>query len=801
MAKALRTVGKVAGIVATVAAFIPGGQPIAAAAAAVAAVANIGAEIAAKKPPARGSVTQTQIGTDLPSPYIIGRTYTGHSRQHQIGYGATRKKVPNPYLLAVDVASVAGPVEELESCFADFSPIAFSGNAATGYFDDFLWRDVQLGATPEPSALSPQWAGAPGWTASSRLSGKAAIAWSMLFDKDGKVFASGVPQLGAVWKGVKCYDPRKDSTYPGGSGSHRWADPRDTAAFAVARQTWEYSECPGLHGLKYALGSWQRNENDPAATYRRVFGVGIPSDGLRIGDFVHLANVCDANGWKVGGVIYEPASRWNNLKDILAAGGAEPGFVGGRLGAVVSAPRVPMDTITADDLAEGEIVAGAMRGWEARLNTLVPKYRSEQHKWEYIQTTPVSVSAFVDEDGEEKSEERQINLVQNAKQAAELCAYELFDRRELGDIEIPCKPRLRRYGAGDLLIVDLPEAGLVMQPCVVIDRVVDPAGMTVSFVLRGETADKHAFALGRTATAPPTPRLTAIAEVDELALEINGSATWDRITGDGKPEDNATVGAPAGTPIGDREAQAVVDDLTSAVDGIALETMRAATWRGESDQVIYMPDGTPVRTTVEAIGTTVDGHQTFVAFLKEVSGDGVAKFMLSARADGSIVGIQGTAGGGVDQLAFVASKFLFVDNSGQNPVNALAYENGVWKLKAIEVDTITYGALIPKFGGQYSSFDANGGWEIMPSGVIRQWGRFRQSINRQTTFSIVFPRPFSNAVHAVMAMPYLATYSNQRDLWIQNVGQPSLSGATFGTQSAKADDTNLDGFDWQAWGN
>jgi hypothetical protein len=502
MSKVLRTVGKVAGVVAMVAAFIPGGQPIAAAAAAIATVANVGAQITAKKPPARGSVTQTMIGTDLPTPYLIGRTYFGGARVQQVGYGETRKKVPNPYLLAVDVVSGAGPVDGLESVLSDFTPIPFNGDAATGYFGGFMWRDVQLGATPEPTALAPRWPGAPGWSASSGLSGKAAIAWSLLFDKDGKVFASGVPQLGSVWRGVRAYDPRLDSTYPGGLGPQRLYD----------RTTWSWTENPGLHGLTYALGQFQAG--------KKVMGVGIQADGIRIADFVHLANVCDANGWKVGGVVFEPGSKWNNLKDILAAGGAQPCFVGGLLGVLVSAPRVPLDTITVDDLADGEIVVGAMRGWEERLNTLVPKYRSEAHKWEYVQTTPVMIAAYVDEDGEEKSEERQLNLVQDKDQAAQLCAYELVDRRELGDIELPCKARLRRYGAGDLLIVDLPEAGLFSQPCVVLERTIDPSSMTVNLVLRGETTGKHAFALGRTAVAPPTPALLTPADRDGVAGEV-----------------------------------------------------------------------------------------------------------------------------------------------------------------------------------------------------------------------------------------------------------------------------------------
>lgn len=515
MSGVLAVVGKVAGLVSMVAGVIPGGQAIAAIAGGVAAIANVGSQLLAKTPPRQGSVTQTTIGTDQPSCELLGRTYSPGQRIHMVGYGATRKKVKNPYLAAIDVVSVGGPLDGVEAYYADFAPVTFSGNAATGYFNGFLWRSFQLGQQSEASPLAMQFGSAPGWGASAKLSGKAAIAWNALFDKDGEVFASGFAQVGSVWRGVKVYDPRKDSTYPGGSGPHRWADPRDKAAFDAARATWEYTTSPGLLALRNALGTWER-DIPTNGNYKKVFGVGIPIDGLIVADFVHLANVCAANNWECGGRIFEPGNRWDNFKRILAAGGAEPAWQGGLLGVKVQAPRIALDTITADDLSDdGDAVVGAMQGWENRLNTLAAKYRSEEHKWEYVAATEaVQIGSYLTEDGEEKREERQFDLVQAATQARQLCAYELMDRRELGEIELSCKPRLRRYGPGDMLIVDLPELGLFAQPAVILKRSLNPLTMGVNLILRGETIAKHAFALGLTGAAPPTPALRTTAEID-----------------------------------------------------------------------------------------------------------------------------------------------------------------------------------------------------------------------------------------------------------------------------------------------
>lgn len=518
MSRALRTVATIAGAVALTAtgigAFAVPGTVLATTASSVATyatlaatAANIGAQLTAKKPAAKGAVNNLVIASDAPSPYIIGRTFAGGTLRHDVGYGATLNKVKNPYRGMVVEYSVAGPVEELEGLYADYSGLNFSAGAEVGYYDGFMYVDWQLGTTPE-DALVPHFAGMPHWGSDYKLSGKAAILWNLKFDRKAKRFASGVPALGGVWKGVKVYDPRLDSTYAGGAGSHRIDD----------EATWEFSENPGLHGLAYCLGRYRNGY--------KVFGVGLPADGLMIDHFVTLANVCDANGWTVGGIIYEPGDvgvKWSNLKDILAAGGAEPLFVGGKLGVRINAPGVAIDTITAADLADDDADITAMQTWRDRLNGLIPKYRSEDHKWDYVAAALVSVASYVEEDGEDKSEERQFNLVQDKDQVAQLCGLELVNRREIGPIVLVCKPRMRRYGPGDMLTLDLPEHGLDGIDAVIINRTVDPGRMTVTLTLMSETAGKHDYVLGLTGTAPPTPSLVTPEEKDGVASSVAGN--------------------------------------------------------------------------------------------------------------------------------------------------------------------------------------------------------------------------------------------------------------------------------------
>ena len=484
--------------------------------AAASAVLNVASAITAKKPQAQGSSTNITIGANMPSPYIIGECYYGGNRIHLVGYG-TNNDVPNAYLAAIDVYGVGGPYQSLVGTYADFVEITFSGTNAVGFYHDHLYIDTQLGATPESTALTPFYSGTPDWGAGYKLSGKPAIFWNARFPKSGKKFGSGFPQTGAVWQGVKCYDPRLDSTYPGGSGSHRWADPTDKAAFSTAKATWTYSTNPGLHALRYALGTWERDETDTDAEYQKVFGVGLQWDGVVASDFVELANVCDDNAWTCNGVIFEPGDKWGNLKSILQAGAAEPCFRNGRLGLRINTPRVSLDIITPSDIADGECVFPAMQSYRDRLNTIIPKFRSPAHKWEYVASNPVQVLDYVSADGEEKAEEVQLNLVTDVDQAAQLAGLMLVGGREAGPITLQCKPRLRGYGPGDMLTLGDLGAGPQFdgKDCIVLQRSIDPATMVVSLTLVTEDPDKYEYALALTGTSPPAITITSPDELDD----------------------------------------------------------------------------------------------------------------------------------------------------------------------------------------------------------------------------------------------------------------------------------------------
>jgi hypothetical protein len=499
---------------------------IATIATAVAAAASVGAALLQKPPDMQGSINQVMIGSNMPIPCCLGRTYVGGNMVYDNSAPGPNGHA-NKDRTQIMVGSI-GPINAFEVFQADYSTVRtatsglISGVAGGFYGADggYMWINSRKGLLPDTALTAPAGrSGFTGWGVNHKLSGLACWSVTMEFDEDGVRYAGGIPAFGMVLKGPAVYDPRLDSTYPGGSGSQRWTD----------ETTWTWSENPALHALTYLRGRFQNAI--------KVFGCGYPKAAVDIAFFVALANICDANSWKCGGQIYEGPgiSKWNNLKTILDAAAAKPAMVGGVVTGTYSAPRTALDTITKTDLTEGDVEIPAMGPWKDKFNTIVPRYRSEPHRWEYVQANAVIETAYLAEDGEGKSDERQYDLIQNVTQAAQRAAYDLTNEREYGPIKLPCKPRLKRFRPGEALNVDFgsitDDPALGVQLCVITSRTVDPATGAVQLELYSETSSKHAYALGKTGVAPPTPTIPASGDIDSAitsaAYVLNAVASDD----------------------------------------------------------------------------------------------------------------------------------------------------------------------------------------------------------------------------------------------------------------------------------
>lgn len=462
---------------------------------------SFAAALATPKGTVGGSQTKFTIDKESGNPVALGRTASGGKVIHRQTHGGK-----NQFETWVSVHSI-GPVRSIGTMLIDQVAQTFSGSgAALGGYAGYMWLASQLGACPEAAALPVFNGPVAGWSNSSKLSGLAADLWCLKFDSAGKKYPSGVPERLRVIEGVFVYDPRLDSTFPGGIGPCRIDNPA----------TYVWSENPALQAITWAYGHWQNG--------LLVAGGGLDITGIDGAPFAEWASVCDANNWKVGGIVYTATDNsWDVLKMIAQAGGGEVMPVGGQLSCTFSAPRVSIGTITSADIG-GDIEAPSSASRRLRRNTVIPKVRLESHGWQVVPLNALTIADYVAVDGAKRPKELDLPLVQDADQGAQLGIYDLMNSRELDGIVLPCKIYAIGYRPGDCVTLQIPEANLIDRDVVIRNRSLEGAAASVTLTARTETAGKHSFALGKTGTPPPMPDLSVPAayggqpDIDDWAL-------------------------------------------------------------------------------------------------------------------------------------------------------------------------------------------------------------------------------------------------------------------------------------------
>lgn len=126
------------------------------------------------------------------------------------------------------------------------------------------------------------------WGASERLTGCAQVHIRVKRTGNTKEAESpllnGMPsRVTIIGDGALLYDPRKDSTVPGGSGTHRTSDQTTWGNYTNADDT----DNPALQLLWFLLG-WRVNGE-------LSIGCGVPANRIDLPSFITAANICDEN--------------------------------------------------------------------------------------------------------------------------------------------------------------------------------------------------------------------------------------------------------------------------------------------------------------------------------------------------------------------------------------------------------------------------------------------------------------------------------------------------------------------------
>lgn len=439
-----------------------------------------------KKPKDTSIATGTQVSfkadTNAGVPLVLGRTATGGNIIHVSTNGQEGHNIGLTYVVALST----GPCAGFDEFWVNNQQAAFGYNGNSEVVANGTWAGNMalrqfVGAQPD------SWQELLGiadkdttWDQTKVLSGLCYSMWFLSYDQ--QKYPTGVPQPMWVLRGPRVYDPRRDSTYPGGNGNQR---PNDWT-------TWDFlgNDNPYLQALTWCLGHWQNG--------KLVHGAGIPISAIDVQAFIEGANMCDFYMWKIGGVVTSADKKWDVLKAMLQAGGGEPIKAGGKVSCISCTPKMALATIYTEHI-KGKVTVTGTKSRRDRYNRIIPRYRSPDHNWQIISANPVSYDEFVSMDYGVRSKEIEYSLVQNVSQASQLAMYDIQNSREREPISIPLGIQWADYKVGDALNVQAPELGLdprdVPVKVVILKRDIDLEQATCTLHCRTETDAKHNIAL------------------------------------------------------------------------------------------------------------------------------------------------------------------------------------------------------------------------------------------------------------------------------------------------------------------
>lgn len=242
--------------------------------------------------------------------------------------------------------------------------------------------------------------------------------------------------------------------------------------------------------------------------------------------------------------------------------------------------------------------------------------------------------------------------------------------------------------------------------------------------------------------------------------------------------------------------------ITQRVDGITSRVGASETNITNLTKTVN-DNQSALATSLDNINTRFGSNESSITSLRQAfSGPAgsYAKVMNIIDVNGNITGTYNTNTGATSSYSILANVFQIIDPNGGSPITPFSISGGVVRMTNVEVDRLKVGAMDAEFLANQVSFNGTEGTQKLPGGVIMKWGRYRGFINNEVTFATTFAVPFPNQCDSVIPIPYLATYSSNRDLWMQNVGNPTKTGFVVGTQAATSSDQKLDGFDWVAFG-
>ncbi|MNM58962.1 hypothetical protein D3C81_702050 [compost metagenome] len=329
----------------------------------------------------------------------------------------------------------------------------------------------------------------PGWTWDHRLIGVTYVYVRLEYDID--IFPSGLPNIKALVRGKKLYDPRTGAT----AWSRNWA---------------------------LCVYDYLRDER----------GFGCTNDDIDVGTVMNAANICDEwvalggsnsqQRYLCDGIVMSDKSPRDNLSEMITACAGVVAVTGGVFRVFAGAYDVPTVTLTESDL-RGPVKVRPRTSRKDLFNRVKGTFINPQNSWQPSDFPAISNPLYVEQDGE--SIDRDIELpFTNDPIIAQRLAKIILERSRQGIVvEFPAKLTAFQVTAYSTVYLSLAKFGWVSKVFRVMSwKMSDDGG--IDLVLNEEAAAVYNWNYGDATTTDPAPDTNLPSPFD---VENMGQLTLD----------------------------------------------------------------------------------------------------------------------------------------------------------------------------------------------------------------------------------------------------------------------------------
>lgn len=482
-----------------------------------------------RKPPGFGDASLADRTQMVRSPVSARQIIYGQTRVSGTMVYISTTGTKNEYLHLV-IALAGHEVEEIgDVYFNDELALTGAGSAASGRFAGYaeiykkLGSDTQTVETNLETATSGLTNGK--WTSNHRLRGIAYLYVQLTWNEE--IWVGGIPNVSAMVKGKKVYDPRTATTV--------------------------YSANAALCLRDYLTDT----------------RLGMAMDASEMDDtaFTAAANICDEqvqilpaspttyeNRYEANGVLFTSASPDENIGKLLSAMGGLIAYSGGKIVPYAGGYRIPTVTLSEGDFA-GAVQIQTKTSARDRVNAVKGVFVSAKSEWQPTDFPPLVSSTYYAEDGNIRYyRDVVLPLTTSSSCAQRLARIEL--RRARQEITMTARFKLdaMQLRAGDTVMITNAKFGWSSKVFEVMDWHFasdgEPPQLVVEMTLRETASAVYDWDVSdeiEMATAPTTtlPNPFALDAPTNLSLVADGTTQLVQADGTALPRIKVSWSAPA----------------------------------------------------------------------------------------------------------------------------------------------------------------------------------------------------------------------------------------------------------------